>query len=118
MKILGKIFSKYAGTRDLDALSIVNLQRHLSLLETTCAPINNGKLSCTPKFHILFNHVVEYLCTNRSWTKMSEQGIESLHAYINRMGRRFNSIRSREIRWRAIVKEVTLATVLLDTRAD
>lgn len=54
--------------------------------------------SVTPKIHILVHHVPEFIEMFRTIGKMSEQGVESTHAQMNKQGRTFVVIRSDEIR--------------------
>ena len=114
MRILGHILSNYAGTTDLSNGMILGLQKSLWQLDKACAGIKNGELSSTPKYHILQHHLVDYLSAYRSWTQMSEQGIESLHRYFNNLGRRFACLRSTEIRWKAMIREMTRENAMFD----
>ncbi|CAL2030276.1 unnamed protein product [Caenorhabditis brenneri] len=46
----------------------------------------------TLKLHLLTAHLVDHLHKHRSWGKVSEQGIESLHALINGLSRTYASV--------------------------
>ncbi|CAI2300701.1 unnamed protein product [Caenorhabditis sp. 36 PRJEB53466] len=45
-----------------------------------------------PKLHIIAAHLEAYLRENRSWGRLTEQGIEALHAIFNGLMRRFASV--------------------------
>ncbi|KAF1755117.1 hypothetical protein GCK72_021686 [Caenorhabditis remanei] len=49
--------------------------------------------SVTPKLHLLSAHLIPYLKRHRSWGRVTEQGIESLHALINKLNVRFAAVR-------------------------
>ncbi|KAF1767449.1 hypothetical protein GCK72_007408 [Caenorhabditis remanei] len=49
--------------------------------------------SVTPKLHLLSSHLIPYLKRYRSWGRVTEQGIESLHAIFNRLNVRFAAVR-------------------------
>ncbi|CAO4360451.1 unnamed protein product [Caenorhabditis nigoni] len=48
--------------------------------------------TATPKLHLLAAHLVPHLRLHRSWGRVSEQGIEGLHAVINKVNLRYASV--------------------------
>ncbi|CAI2354331.1 unnamed protein product [Caenorhabditis sp. 36 PRJEB53466] len=71
--------------------------------------------SVTPKLHLLAAHLVPYLRENRSWGRMTEQGLESLHAVINTLTSRFASVRDVRLHFVLILQQLSNYNLLHDT---
>ncbi|EGT53514.1 hypothetical protein CAEBREN_06120 [Caenorhabditis brenneri] len=68
----------------------------------------------TLKLHLLTAHVVPYVRKHRSWGRVSEQGVESMHALMNRLSRRFASVRNQELKCTLILKSLMSMNFLFD----
>ncbi|CAI2350031.1 unnamed protein product [Caenorhabditis sp. 36 PRJEB53466] len=69
--------------------------------------------SVTSKLHLLAAHLVHYLRENRSWGRMTEQELESLHAVINSFTSRFASVR--DVHFVLILQQLSNYNLLHDT---
>lgn len=73
--------------------------------------------SVTPKLHILTAHLVPYMRQMRSWGRITEQGIESIHTIFNSLGRRFASVRDCRLNTFLTLQMLSNYTLLEDTGA-
>ncbi|EGT52286.1 hypothetical protein CAEBREN_10067 [Caenorhabditis brenneri] len=66
------------------------------------------------KLHLLSAHLVSHLRDHRSWGRVSEQGIESLHALINKLNRTFASVRNPTTKTALILQYLLNQNALFD----
>lgn len=71
--------------------------------------------SVTPKLHILTSHLIPYVRATRSWGRVTEQGIEALHAVLNSLDRRFASVRDIELNATLVIQMLGNYNLLDDT---
>ncbi|EFO92065.1 hypothetical protein CRE_13100 [Caenorhabditis remanei] len=50
----------------------------------------------TPKLHLLLEHVLPFMRRHKTWAKTSEQGLEALHAIVNRLLNKYRCTRNKE----------------------
>lgn len=74
-------------------------------------------MTVTPKLHLLITHVPEFAQKYKTVGIISEHGLESLHATLNGIGRRFACLRSMSKVMKAMVKEHQLASGRMRQRA-
>uniref|UniRef100_A0A8R1EIA3 Uncharacterized protein n=1 Tax=Caenorhabditis japonica TaxID=281687 RepID=A0A8R1EIA3_CAEJA len=72
-------------------------------------------VTVTPKLHILAAHLIPFLRKHRSWGRMTEQGLESLHAIINNLTNRFASVRDTRLQYLLILQQLGNYNLLFDT---
>ena len=72
----------------------------------------------TLKLHLLTAHLVPHLRKHRSWGRVSEQGIESLHALITKLNRRFAPVRNPQQKCMLILKQFMNQNVIFDSVED
>ncbi|CAI5452929.1 unnamed protein product [Caenorhabditis angaria] len=69
----------------------------------------------TVKLHLLLNHVVPFANQHSVWGRLSEQSVESYHAYYNKLLRRFESVRDPIIRLRRIFRFIMIHSKVKDS---
>uniref|UniRef100_A0A8R1IDE2 Uncharacterized protein n=1 Tax=Caenorhabditis japonica TaxID=281687 RepID=A0A8R1IDE2_CAEJA len=72
-------------------------------------------VTVTPKLHLLAAHLIPFLRKHRSWGRMTEQGLESLHAIINNLTNRFASVRDTRLQYLLILQQLGNYNLLFDT---
>ncbi|CAI2349842.1 unnamed protein product [Caenorhabditis sp. 36 PRJEB53466] len=68
----------------------------------------------TPKLHLVACHLVPFLRANRSWGRLTEQAIESLHALFNTFNRRFAAVRDEKLHAQLILQQMACFNAIFD----
>uniref|UniRef100_A0A8R1HTU1 Zinc finger PHD-type domain-containing protein n=1 Tax=Caenorhabditis japonica TaxID=281687 RepID=A0A8R1HTU1_CAEJA len=71
-------------------------------------------MGVTPKLHLLAAHLVPYMRVHKTWGRMTEQGIESLHAIYNTLRRRYASVRDPTLQVNLILQQLANLNVMFD----
>uniref|UniRef100_A0A915CNZ5 Uncharacterized protein n=1 Tax=Ditylenchus dipsaci TaxID=166011 RepID=A0A915CNZ5_9BILA len=79
-----------------------------------CLKEKLAAVTITPKCHLLFVHVRNFMYQHLFWGLISEQSIEALHAMVNKDERRLASLRNRSEILEKIMQYSFLRNVLFD----
>ncbi|CAO4382052.1 unnamed protein product [Caenorhabditis nigoni] len=100
LKALGKI-AQLCVPRSMSDEEMEELNEQIGIMWVHLKQFRSDDIM-TPKLHILLEHVLPFVHAHKTWAKTSEQGLEALHAVVNRLSNKFRSTRNEMEKMRLI----------------